>query len=199
MILFSTFALAGVAMAAASPTGANTTDPSGAPSVIAATGAFILECDNSQSLDSLVKTVLDQGVEIRHQFNSKVFYGLSVELHKTTMTEHGIGQMPGVTKVWPVETRMQPAELPAVPETGNQRRDTSSTWNHVMTQVDKLHAAGYTGQGIRIAIVDSGVRLFLFHLNEKKDKTTLDLHGFPSSTTRIQPLADASAKIAELS
>ncbi|KAM0745432.1 hypothetical protein ACQRIT_000816 [Beauveria bassiana] len=157
MILFSTFALAGVAVAAASPTEANTTDPSAAPSVIAATGAFILECDNSQSLDSLVKTVLDQGVEIRHQFNSKVFYGLSVELHNTTMTENGIGQMPGVTKVWPVETTRQPVELPAVPEAGNKRRDTSSTWNHVMTQVDKLHAAGYTGQGIRIAIVDSGL------------------------------------------
>ncbi|KAM3521658.1 hypothetical protein NHJ13051_006128 [Beauveria bassiana] len=157
MILFSTFALAGVAMAAASPTGANTTDPSGAPSVIAATGAFILECDNSQSLDSLVKTVLDQGGEIRHQFNSKLFYGLSVELHNTTMTENGIGQLPGVTKVWPVETTKQPVELPAAPEAGNLRRDTSSSWNHVMTQVDKLHAAGYTGEGIRIAIVDSGV------------------------------------------
>ncbi|KAM3496919.1 hypothetical protein MY10362_009713, partial [Beauveria mimosiformis] len=74
------------------------------------------------------------------------------------MTENGIGQMPGVTNVWPVETTKQPVELPAaVPEAGNQRRDTSSTWNHVMTQVDKLHAAGYRGEGIRIAIDDSGV------------------------------------------
>ncbi|KAK8148984.1 hypothetical protein G3M48_008572 [Beauveria asiatica] len=157
MVLFPTLAFAGLAMAAASPTGANTTDFNRASSVIAAPGAFILECDNSQSLNLLVKTVLDQGGEIRHQFNSKVFYGISVELHNTTMTENGIGQMPGVTKVWPVETTKQTAELPAVPQAGNQRRDTSSTWNHVMTQVDKLHAAGYTGEGIRIAIVDSGV------------------------------------------
>ncbi|KAM3514721.1 hypothetical protein MY11210_001692 [Beauveria gryllotalpidicola] len=156
MVPFLTLALAGLAMAAASPTGANTTDSNGAPSVVA-TGAFILECNNSQSLDLLVKTVLDQGVEIRRQFNSKVFYGISVELHNTTMTENAIGQMPGVTKVWPVETTKQPVELPAVPEPGNQRRDTASTWNHVMTQVDKLHAAGYTGSGIKIAIVDSGV------------------------------------------
>ncbi|KAM3454105.1 hypothetical protein NHJ6243_008967 [Beauveria neobassiana] len=33
----------------------------------------------------------------------------------------------------------------------------SLTWNHVMTQVDKLHAAGFTGSGIKIAIIDTGV------------------------------------------
>ncbi|UKZ77555.1 hypothetical protein TrVFT333_005278 [Trichoderma virens FT-333] len=35
--------------------------------------------------------------------------------------------------------------------------DTGSYAPHVLTQVDKLHAEGYTGKGIRIGIVDSGV------------------------------------------
>ncbi|KAM3515752.1 hypothetical protein MY11210_000523 [Beauveria gryllotalpidicola] len=32
-----------------------------------------------------------------------------------------------------------------------------SPWNHVMTHVDKLHEEGYTGSGIKIAVVDTGV------------------------------------------
>ncbi|KAM0664427.1 hypothetical protein ACQRIU_007009 [Beauveria bassiana] len=155
MVPFLTLALAGLATAAASLTNANTTNSNGAPSGVV-TGAFVIECDNSQSLDLLVKTVQDQGGEIRRQFNSKVFYGISVELHNTTITEHGMGQMPGIMKVWPLEATKQPLELPAVTQPGNQRRDISSTWNHVMTQVDKLHAAGFTGSGIKIAIVDTG-------------------------------------------
>lgn len=156
MVLFSTLALAGLATAAATLTGANTTDSNGAPNDVA-TGAFILECDSSQNLDLLVKNVQEQGGEIRRQFNSKVFYGISVELHNTTMTESGMEQMPGVTKVWPVEATKQLVELPEVKQIENQRRDTSATWNHIMTQVDKLHAAGFTGSGIKIAVVDTGV------------------------------------------
>lgn len=36
-----------------------------------------------------------------------------------------------------------------------QRKDTLST--HLMTGVDKLHAAGLLGQGIKIGIIDSGI------------------------------------------
>lgn len=37
----------------------------------------------------------------------------------------------------------------------NDRID--SPWNHLMTHVDKLHEEGYTGSGVKIAIVDTGV------------------------------------------
>ncbi|TQW04019.1 subtilisin-like serine protease PR1C [Cordyceps javanica] len=158
MVLFSTLALAGLTAAAATLRGANTTDSDAASSHVVA-GAFILECESSQSLDLLIQAVQEQGGSIRRQFNSRVFYGVSVELRNTTVTEQAIKRMPGVTKVWPVEATTQPVSLPAVQESGNQnqRRDSSAPWNHVMTQVDRLHAAGFTGSGIRIAIVDTGV------------------------------------------
>jgi hypothetical protein len=42
------------------------------------------------------------------------------------------------------------------------RRQNSSSSDgyatHVMTQVDRVHAKGITGAGIRIAVIDSGVR-----------------------------------------
>lgn len=158
MVLFSTLTLAGLA-AAASLVGAATIDSSEEVSGNVATGAFILECESTQNLDELVKAVQDQGGEIRRQFKSKVFYGISVQLHNTTMTGHGMEQMPGVTKVWPVEVTKQPVEPQTVQQPGSQRRDNSAPWNHIMTQVDKLHAAGFTGSGIRIAVVDTGVSL----------------------------------------
>ncbi|OAA76739.1 subtilisin-like serine protease PR1C [Akanthomyces lecanii RCEF 1005] len=156
MVLFSTLTLAGLA-AAASLARAATIDSSEDVSGNVATGAFILECESTSNLDELVKAVHDQGGEIRRQFKSKVFYGISVQLHNTTMTGHGMEQMPGVTKVWPVEVTKQPVEPQTVQQPGSQRRDNSAPWNHIMTQVDKLHAAGFTGSGIRIAVVDTGV------------------------------------------
>lgn len=80
-----------------------------------------------------------------------------MELHNTTLTGHGMEKMPGVTKLWEVEATKQPIELQTVPQPDHERRDNSAPWNHIMTQVDKLHAAGFTGNGIRIALVDTGV------------------------------------------
>ncbi|OAR00661.1 hypothetical protein LLEC1_04829 [Akanthomyces lecanii] len=159
MVLFPALILAGLAATAASLPGTNITN---AEEVLGneVKGAYILEYDRTQSLDQLVKAVQDrdQDCEIRRQFNSKVFYGVSVQLRNTTLAEYEMGQMPGVTKVWPVAVTKQPIELQTAPQQpGNQRRDNSAPWNHIMTQVDKLHAAGFTGKGIKIAVVDSGV------------------------------------------
>ncbi|KZZ88972.1 subtilisin-like serine protease PR1C [Moelleriella libera RCEF 2490] len=33
-----------------------------------------------------------------------------------------------------------------------------NTWNHVMTQIEKLHGKGFTGSGVKIAIIDTGCR-----------------------------------------
>lgn len=157
MVLFSSLTLAGLAAAASLASAGAATVDAGDISGSVATGAFILECESTQNLDDLVKAVRDQGGEIRRQFNSKVFYGISVQLYNTTMTEHEMEQMPGVSRVWPVEVTTQPVELQTVQQPENQRRDNSAPWNHIMTQVDKLHAAGFTGTGIRIAVVDTGV------------------------------------------
>ncbi|KAM3521192.1 hypothetical protein MY4038_009143 [Beauveria bassiana] len=160
MILPSTLVLAGLAAAAASSIGTTALDAQGAPANVA-TSAFILECQSSQNLDPVVKAVEAQGGEIGRQFDSKVFYGVSVRLHNSTLTTNQMENMPGVTKVWPIEAEKQQVELQPVQSPGQrsgpQRRDTSSSWNHIMTQIDKLHAAGFTGNGIQIGIVDTGL------------------------------------------
>ncbi|KAM3426042.1 hypothetical protein NHJ13734_009704 [Beauveria thailandica] len=160
MVLLSTLALAGLAAAAVSSNGTTASDSQGAAANVA-TSAFILECQSSQNLDPLVKAVQAQGGEIGRQFNSKVFYGVSVRLHNSTLSTNQMESMPGVTKVWPIEAEEQKVELQPVqsPEQqpGPQRRDVSSSWNHIMTQIDKLHAAGFTGSGIKIGIVDTGL------------------------------------------
>ncbi|CAN8097841.1 unnamed protein product [Discula destructiva] len=83
-----------------------------------------------------------------------------------------IAAMPAVKTVWPLRNysipdvrrrnfMMNPNATIAMLEDAHitneeaKTRDTFST--HVMTQVDRLHAQGNTGQGIRIGIVDTGV------------------------------------------
>lgn len=126
-------------------------------------GAFLLKCD-SQSLKPLIKTVQEQGGEIRREFNSEVFYGFSAQLSNASVAGDELQHMPGVKKVWQVQASKHQESPPAesqqaTPESAHQRRQVKSPWNHVMTQIDKLHAAGFTSSGIQIAVVDTGVRI----------------------------------------
>ncbi|KAF4455288.1 subtilisin-like serine protease pr1c [Fusarium albosuccineum] len=79
-----------------------------------------------------------------------------------------IAARPEVKNIWPVKIVNMPMPSPIIAgknatafasSSSRRRRDaeTDSYTPHVMTQVDKLKAEGYTGKGIRIAIVDSGV------------------------------------------
>lgn len=80
--------------------------------------------------------------------------------------------LPVVKNFWPVKVYDMPN--PRIEWTGNSdqeyatlakrsaydvAKDTFSP--HVMTQVDKLRAEGYTGKGINIAVIDSGVSQIL--------------------------------------
>ena len=86
--------------------------------------------------------------------------------------------MPGV-KVWPVTVIQRPNDeivwtgTPKAPEHTDLRRrqedaeeeeeDTFST--HVQTQIDLLRAEGVTGKGVKVAVIDTGVRLPLTQLS----------------------------------
>lgn len=59
-----------------------------------------------------------------------------------------------------------------VPE-GGQVSDTFST--HVMCNVDRMHAAGFTGAGIRIAVIDSGFDTTVHAFGETKIEYAVDV------------------------
>lgn len=69
-----------------------------------------------------------------------------------------------VNKIWPVRLYSNPAKLitkinsPLVLQTEQMRKRVVDTYaTHVMGGVDKLHAQGFTGEGLFIGVVDTGV------------------------------------------
>lgn len=100
-----------------------------------------------------------------------LFQGVSFTINElATERKHAskISELPAVKQMWPVRIHpvpqvqhkniatnpTGPIEVISSDGSGNHK----STYSpHVMTQVDRLHAAGYTGEGVRIGIIDTGV------------------------------------------
>lgn len=105
-----------------------------------------------------------------------LFKGASIQLDAIDLDPHSastkIASLTSVKNVWPVRHFQHLAHGKAASrssQAGNLN-SLSEHWSrttaesdpdtyapHVLTQVDKLHAEGFTGKGIRIGIVDSGV------------------------------------------
>ncbi|KAK2595506.1 hypothetical protein QQS21_006781 [Conoideocrella luteorostrata] len=137
--------------------------------------AYIFECESDRYTELLANVVEGKGCQVRHKFDSKVFRGLSMQLGNSTTSDNTVAEikaMKGIRGMWPLKilkhhtiqdkVENQPVHKPK--EEGwrglDQRAaDTAyqSRWTHLMTNVDKLHNKGFTGNGIKIAVVDSGV------------------------------------------
>jgi len=107
----------------------------------------------------------------RVDLNYKLFKGASIQLNDLKGVDTkvaNIAKMPAVKKMWPVK-------LYSVPEhtvhwvgnprddAGHEKRQAPDTGKdeftpHLMTQVNMLRDKGILGKGIKIAIVDTGVR-----------------------------------------
>lgn len=133
--------------------------------------AFIIECEGNE-LKSLADAVQAKGGEVRHTFDSQFFRGISVGLANVRSNEDKealMDRFKGFT-TWPVTEIGQPDDSEAKQQPGrNKRRHLGNrdsenamdgSWHLAMTQIDKLHKEGFTGNGIRVAIVDSGVCLY---------------------------------------
>ncbi|KIP04605.1 hypothetical protein PHLGIDRAFT_492880 [Phlebiopsis gigantea 11061_1 CR5-6] len=96
------------------------------------------------------------GFDVDKEFNSP---GLFVGAAVTLQDKHQVLAMPGVQAIRPVIRVQAPKPVsqhivtgptdPAIPA------DTEST--HIITGVDKLHAQGITGKGVKVGILDTGV------------------------------------------
>jgi len=106
----------------------------------------------------------------RLKLDFQLFKGVSIQFHDpdtAPLKAAEVNDLPVVKAMWPVQT--YPMPKPDVVWTGDKNRDYSTVSKrapgpandafstHVMTQVDKLRALGYTGKGVKIAEVDTGV------------------------------------------
>lgn len=133
-------------------------------------GVYILESDEAQ-LTALANTLQQRQGIIRHKYDSSVFRGLLFQMPNATRAEefHAELQKKGIAKrAWPVTTSPEPAadgEQPVAQKKDERirraakREDSKVPWTHLMTTIDKLHEKGYLGNGVRIAVIDSGVGL----------------------------------------
>jgi hypothetical protein len=100
---------------------------------------------------------------------SDIFKGASYQFNSTALGTAPcvmLNSLPSVKSAWPIEVISPPTNtlhwtgpLPDNSEHVLKRSITNATKNnpHIMTQVDRLHAEGITGKGIKVAIVDTAV------------------------------------------
>lgn len=114
---------------------------------------------------------------IRMNFDYTLFKGDSVQLHDTTsalIKATQLGSLSSIKNVWPVRIHHLPEHeqntnvigaLENIRTLGTHANTTEMApfSPHVMTQVDKLHAKGITGKGVKVAILDTGVSDFIVY------------------------------------
>ncbi|RDA95366.1 hypothetical protein CP533_3543 [Ophiocordyceps camponoti-saundersi (nom. inval.)] len=125
----------------------------------------MVECESSNLLNEIDDTVKSWGGTIRHKVDSDLYRAISFQLGDETDVEtkkpilekkQGVKAVTRVQRVKsPVEERF--ARSSQTFGKRDTRKQFETPWTHVVTQVDKLHAKGFKGNGIRIAIVDSGI------------------------------------------
>lgn len=134
-------------------------------------GGFIVEFEPAEDL-SQYRTTLPPSCDTVMEFDYKLFKGASIQFKDHKTAEQQVARLKAlgsVKNVWPKQVYTLPRdELQWAgreglgSESGGiakrvQRNETTTDSPHIMTQVDKLRAKGITGQGIKIAVIDTGV------------------------------------------
>lgn len=136
-------------------------------------GVYMVELHDGVTSSQLTEALgsINVTARIRHTLSSSIFHGVSLDvLHAEHATPSGttaaILTATGVKQVWPVRAVSMPSkDVESFVSLGSDaslaqttRRAVGDSYPpHVMAQVDRLHKAGFTGRGVRIAVVDTGV------------------------------------------
>ncbi|KAK4225046.1 putative protease [Podospora fimiseda] len=129
-------------------------------------GAYIVEYENDQDTKAFVNKLGPNKVSLRKDLRFRLFKGASIQFKDTKNAEEQaakVAKLPTVKRMYPV--RRYPSPQHTVLSTGDAAQefvkrqqggnDTFST--HLMTQVNKFRDAGITGQGIKVAVIDTGI------------------------------------------
>ncbi|EEY16885.1 subtilisin Carlsberg [Verticillium alfalfae VaMs.102] len=140
-------------------------------------GAYIVELDDaSPDAESLFKDLRADGLEVKPSMDLKfrLFNGVSFRVESPdsvgadALTAQ-IAAKGAVKALWPVRgirfpqfdpANAGPHNLSASTQQQHQKRalgDGDVYTPHLMTQVDKLRAEGFTGKGLHIGVVDTGI------------------------------------------
>ncbi|PTB70252.1 subtilisin-like protein [Trichoderma citrinoviride] len=139
-------------------------------------GAYIVEFEDGHEEASLFSDLQRHGFSAtkRLNLNYTLFKGASFQLDSVDLDPHStsakIASVPSVKQAWPVQRYKRPINttLSSISSDSIHSRDVSTLLRratsgndtyavHAQVQVDKLHAEGITGKGIRISIIDTGV------------------------------------------
>lgn len=139
-------------------------------------GAYVVEFVGGHDHTSFYSSLVADGVDVSPRMNMsfQLFNGSSFSI--TNLTGHTtiaskISVMRSVKRIWPMRRYpppkvqhldtaplLNPRSSGLISKQDNATAPGNHSYSpHVMTQVDRLHRAGYTGEGGRIAIVDTGV------------------------------------------
>ncbi|TGO12494.1 hypothetical protein BTUL_0087g00070 [Botrytis tulipae] len=152
------------------------------PKVNAIDKAFIVELENGVSTsisrrdlhNAFHKHAASISYNVRHEFDSTAFVGLSISVTQSDTNaelQRQLSEIPGVVDVWPVYQVPHPGALSNYTNEDSfneefplvQKRQSTVTGTGDLASalemggVDKLHAKGIKGKGIKIGIVDTGV------------------------------------------
>lgn len=86
-------------------------------------------------------------------YNTDIFSGYSIET--SAFDAEGLALLAGVVNAWPA--RRVSLDIPELQGTFDDTIAAGNYSVHQATGVDKLHAQGIYGNGVTIAIVDTGV------------------------------------------
>ncbi|KAH7305870.1 subtilase [Stachybotrys elegans] len=92
------------------------------------------------------------GISVVTTFDSDIFHGASIETE--TLTEDELLRLPQILNVWPNEEIQL---LPTYDQKAADLEDAPIYSTHNVTGVNKLHAQGILGKGVKVGVVDTGI------------------------------------------
>ncbi|KPM44473.1 hypothetical protein AK830_g2099 [Neonectria ditissima] len=116
--------------------------------------------DGTHDTSGFYSSLEDSGKDVTPSltYNSEIFQGVSFDINNANNDSLAeIEALPEVDKVWPAAFFSVPVDGTAAIASASSRLDYSAWSAHNDTNVAAMHAAGYYGEDVIIAIVDSGI------------------------------------------
>ncbi|KAK3312914.1 peptidase S8/S53 domain-containing protein [Apodospora peruviana] len=117
---------------------------------------YIIEVPKGQTDAVATRLRGRKGLEVLKTFNSGVFSGLSIRLKNQTTLE-GVKNTTGAIKAWNSVRYNIKLPTPSLVLNGNAIPENYTFLPFI--NADKVHAAGFTGKGVKVGVIDTGINL----------------------------------------